>query len=293
MGADKNSPSILTLVNASETARNSDIKYWRNLGEAFDAKARLNPRPMVLNLVFHSDIKPELVRLTETVCDATHLIDRNSDHGPDIIRWLEANHGRAPSEKDGKYEMVRNAILVGSAGFDADFSDSVEKLSLFLSSTIYKQKRSLFPLWKLIESDFKSRSKITVRQSRVTLLRRGLARWLVFEGGIRQKVLQSYYANKAFPKAEMPLYLPDLGMFMLRTNGAFIPPGNYGSGHMFATTASNLRMVAEFFLNAANGNTGTAVAALIESLDSVPSEMNEAAVGSEGCQKWFLIGSTL
>src|SRR4051794_8433799 len=51
VGSDKDNPQVLVLVNASDTARNSDIKYWRNLGEVFDSKARLQPRPSVLNLV--------------------------------------------------------------------------------------------------------------------------------------------------------------------------------------------------------------------------------------------------
>jgi hypothetical protein len=63
IGIDKDHPSHVILVNASDTARNSDIKYWRNIGEIFDSKSRLQSGPAILNIVFKSQIKPELVTL--------------------------------------------------------------------------------------------------------------------------------------------------------------------------------------------------------------------------------------
>src|SRR5689334_541242 len=67
-GESKDLPTNLVLVNSSESPKESEKKYWRNIGEIFDAKARLSPAPSILSLVFRSAIKPELVNLTAVLC---------------------------------------------------------------------------------------------------------------------------------------------------------------------------------------------------------------------------------
>jgi hypothetical protein len=77
-GKDKNFPSNIVLVNASTAPTNSAEKYWRNIAEIFEAKVRLNPKPSILNLVFISEIKRELIKLTASLCGNTQIESGNA-----------------------------------------------------------------------------------------------------------------------------------------------------------------------------------------------------------------------
>jgi hypothetical protein len=278
-GKDKDHPSNLILVNASDSPKESEKKYWRNIGEIFDSKSRLKSAPAILNLVFKSQIKPELVTLTAALCDATHLVDRDPAHGPEIVRWLEQNHATAPSKKAGKEELVTNATTRGTDEYDAQFAKAMQHLEKCLATKLYKTRHELLPLWQLVTSDFQARRAQTPRAARVTLLRRGLARWLVFDESVREKVLAAHYGGRPLLEADVPDYATHLGMLHVRIGTGYIPPAptKATDQDMVATTAADLRLAADFFKNAAGHDVKRAAVALIASLSSVPAEMRRAS----------------
>src|SRR6266702_1296379 len=54
IGADKNNPRYLFLITYSGSAKNSPMKFWRNLGELVEAKTCLAKTPRVICLTFGS-----------------------------------------------------------------------------------------------------------------------------------------------------------------------------------------------------------------------------------------------
>lgn len=281
-GMDADEPTNVILVNASDNVSNSHMKYWRNVAEIFDSKSRLDSPPAVLNLVFKSAIKPELIGLTAALCDATHLVDRDAEHGPDITRWLEANHPSAPSTKSGKEARVREAVSPTSSRYDPSFAAALDSLTATLAGRLYVKNTSLDPLWSLVRQDYVSRAARPVRAARTTMLRRGLARWLVIEDSIRRDVLRAHLRGKPFLSRDAPTYLEDLGLLMRRMsapggpNRYYIPPPVV-KGDMVKTVSRDLREAAAFFLNAASGDVDRAVDALMASFQDVPAEMVRAA----------------
>lgn len=277
IGIDLKAPKVVVLVNTSDSPRNSDIKYWRNLAEIFDSKSRLTNRPSVLNLVFRSEIKPELIRLTAAVCDASCLVDRDPRFGAAIMAWLDANHAKAPKARDGKVELVRAAITKGDVAFEASFSKALGELAKHLSGLLFQQKSTLDPLWKLCQADFSSRKGRSVRAAKVTLLRRGLARWLVFDQSVREAVF-SQHIKDGKVKIKTPIaYAEPLGMLKRRIGFQLIPAEQTTEADMISTTARDLLSASDFFKKAAQGNADVATRGLIDALQNVPAEMERAA----------------
>jgi hypothetical protein len=134
------------------------------------------------------------------------------------------------------------------------------------------------PLWQLMTADFEARRSETPRAARVTLLRRGLARWLVFDESIRAKVLAAHYGGRPLPSGDIPDYAKHLGMLHVRIGTGYIPPApTETTDHdMVSTTAADLRLAADFFRNATPTVT-LASSGLHDSLKSIPVEMARAA----------------
>lgn len=276
-GKDKNFPSNIVLVNASTAPKNSAEKYWRNIAEVFEAKVRLNPKPSILNLVFISEIKPELIKLTASLCDNTHLVDRDPIHGPEITRWLETNHASAPPSKEKKEALVKASTSKNSVRYDSDFAKAIMHLSRALVPKLYACRPDLEPLWKLVAADFALRKSKTARSAKKTVLRRGLSRWLVFDETVRDKVLTAYLTGRAVQKSYVPDYSKLLGMLNLHINGGYIPSNVPLSQDMIATTALDLRMAADFYKAAAKNDISLASESLLTALQSVPYDMQTTA----------------
>jgi hypothetical protein len=277
VGLNKDNPNNLILVNASDTVSNSHMKYWRNICELFDSKSRLSPAPLVLNLVFKSEIKPELIKLTTALCDSNHNVDQDPIHGAPISLWLEQNHISAPSSKPGKETLVRNALSHRNAQYDSNFVLALKHLSNILIVKLGEQRKALIPLWNLLRKDFEARRDRASREARNTLLRRGLARWLVFDLSVREEIFRAQFLRKALPKERLPSYAVPLGMLETHVNGAYIPPAMPQTNDMVATTASDLRLAVEFYREATKGDYAAAISAFKTALGEAPEEMLRAA----------------
>jgi hypothetical protein len=276
-GTSKDNVSNVILVNASDTARNSDIKYWRNIGEIFDCKTRLDPPPATIALFFKSEIKPELIRLTSELCDASHLVDRDPTHGAAIASWLEAHHATAPSKTGEKEELVRRALDAKDKRFAPEFTEAFRNLVGFLSRNLFHQRNDLKPLWQLARADFLSRRANRSREARVTLLRRGIARWLVLDDKTRSAVLDAHYRGRSIPTDKVPPYATLLGLLTLSIAGAVIPSSSTGRQDMVGTAGSDLRLAAQFFRDAAQGDAARARNTLESALATIPDEMRRIA----------------
>jgi hypothetical protein len=156
-GHSKDLPTNVVLVNASDSPKESEKKYWRNIGEIFDCKTRLDPQPTVIALFFKSEIKPELIKLTSALCDASHLVDRDPNHGTVISAWLEANHAKAPSQKADKEQLVRDALNARSTKHNRQFAAAFRHLVSVLGSKLFAHRRDLDPLWAIGRRDLLQR----------------------------------------------------------------------------------------------------------------------------------------
>lgn len=277
IGLNKDNPTNLFLINASESVGNSNMKYWRNIGEIFDIHARLANPPSIHNLVFKSEIKPELIKLTAVLCDSTHNVDLDEIHGYNISIWLEENHSKVPSQKIQKENFIKAAISENSPHFNPIFFQSLKSLSNLLASRLYTKKADLIELWELISKDFKQRKEIPSRTSRTTLLRRGLSRWLVFDENIRRKILHTHLSGSLINKDEIPEYATSLGLLNMRLGGGFISSTESRDANMVSSASYDLGLASDFYIKASDNDVDKACDALCKALEQTPQEMLVAA----------------
>jgi hypothetical protein len=270
------SPTHVVLVTACDTPRSSAMKYWRNLGELFDAKSSEKLPPRVVSLVFRSSIKEELIRLEGSLCDAVLLVDRAPRFGHSITSWLEEKHLKAPSKKDDKRALVERAITRGDETYDKDFAAAMALFGKELKIQLNISKSSLRPLWQLCHVDTQSRRSRRVREPRATLFRRGIARWIVLEDGVRDTFFEANARRRAILPSDAPKYAIALGMISKRLGGYALRPGE-DSKDMLGTVGDDMRNGADFFLNAAHGDVKGATAGFRTSLSDVPEFMRTVA----------------
>ena len=277
IGACHTSVESLILVNASESAKESDKKYWRNIGEIFDSKTRLPSQPSILNLVFRSEIKPELIRLSGEISDASCLVDRHPTYGAPISSWLDRNHATAPKSGSGRVALLESVVDQSSPAYDADFANAMDAFASDLSSLLFSRATGLDPLWQLCREDFLARCDAPVRTARETLLRRGLARWLVVEPPLREPMVKACLQATRLRAGTMPDYATALGMVREVIGAYEIPEAAQGATTMSETTSRDLRLAAEFFGRAAGGDTNKATRAINHALADAPVEMQRSA----------------
>jgi hypothetical protein len=276
IGDSPTHPTHVVLVTACDTPRSSAMKYWRNLGEIFDAKSSAASPPRIVSLVFRSSIKEELIRLEGSLCDAVLLVDRAAHFGQPITRWLEDEHSDAPSTKQGKRALVESAITRGNAIYERDFSGAMSLFAQALRVHLSASKPTLRPLWQLCRNDTQIRRSRGVREPRSTLFRRGIARWIVLEEQVRETFFEAHARRRAIPPSDVPKYAIDLGMVSKRLGGYSLRP-SVDAKDMLGTVGEDMRNGADFFLRAASGDIGRARSGFRTSLSEVPQFMRTVA----------------
>ena len=74
IGSNVDRPRFLILVTHSGSAKNSDMKFWRNMGELAEAKVCLPVIPKVFSITFDSVIKESLKLLQASAFDGQIVI---------------------------------------------------------------------------------------------------------------------------------------------------------------------------------------------------------------------------
>jgi hypothetical protein len=161
VGLSAELPKIIILVTACDAPKNYAEKFWRNTGEQFDAKTRINPRPLVINIVYLSKIKPELVRFTESISDDTILIDRIPETQIEIPRFLDDVTPDAPEKRADKAQLVANAYNKDTKDYREGFARSMRHLICILRERFRSTLEKHADLWTLMSSDFAVRGHNT------------------------------------------------------------------------------------------------------------------------------------
>lgn len=109
VGPDKDNPTHVFLVTQSGSAKNSDMKFWRNIGELVEAKVRLPKPARVYSVVFDAVIKEDLKALQSAAFDG-QLVVGDEDYGKYLQWWVDANSPGLPKDRDEKADAIREAM---------------------------------------------------------------------------------------------------------------------------------------------------------------------------------------
>jgi hypothetical protein len=172
VGENKDAPRFVFLVTHGGSVKESNRKYWRNVGELWEAKALLATSPTVISVTFDSLIKHD-IKLLETATFDGCLVLGDVSYGQPIIEWIEKSHPTLPTNTERMVDQVRQQVLdtKGQGALSLSFSRLVEQLAELLAV----RQSALDDLWLEVRRP----AVRQVPEARTTSVRRGLAKALL------------------------------------------------------------------------------------------------------------------
>ncbi|QPN68801.1 hypothetical protein [Synechococcus sp. CBW1108] len=166
IGQEANSPDAVILVTHSGSAKDSEKKFWRNLGELVEAKTRLLKSPLVYSIAFDSVIKEDLKQIQACAFDG-QLVVGDHAYGSALLSFVSQFHNKLPKDKDDKVDAIKNIIS------DRDYSDilnAILRLSEHIADLLIGQNDDLQGAWELHKSHVAGRMPM----AHDSLVRRGM-----------------------------------------------------------------------------------------------------------------------
>jgi hypothetical protein len=200
-GKDENQPDTFLLVTYSGSAKESEKKMWRNLGELVEAKTVLDKMPRVYALTFGS-IKNELEPIQQHAFD--HFVwVRGESHSwaDDLDCFISTCVAGFPKGKEAQIIFINDALKVA----DSKEKHAFRALKLLLESMYKIRSEALDRMW----SNHRSRTVPAAPSARNTYLRRGTSKARIFEN-----LDDAYwlYKGKPIDSLKFPRYIYDLGL---------------------------------------------------------------------------------
>jgi hypothetical protein len=200
IGEDKDHPDTCILITQSGSAKNSDMKSWRNLGELVESKTVFEKLPRVLSLVFDAVIKEELKKVQEAAFDG-QLIVGDLDYGDGFQAWVDANLNDLPTHYLTKSAKI---LELYDSKSDPELRKLLDRLAADLAKLVAKTNPPMEQLWKLE----RARVKGTAPKAKTTYVRRGSSALLVVQD---PKPFERLYGGKKVQVEEIPEYAYALG----------------------------------------------------------------------------------
>jgi hypothetical protein len=200
IGSSANAPEVNLLITHSGSAKNSDMKFWRNMGELVESKVFLPSPPKVFNLAFDSVIKEDLKKAQEASFDGQLLVG-DQTYGDDLQTWINMNLKGFPKEREDKVEYLRKV-----ASKDKELRRFIGHLKTDLEALLKKKPpKDLDAIWEME----RKRKKGTAPPRKVTFVRRGLCKLLIFED---VEVALRLFAGHRVLTSEVPGYVFKMGL---------------------------------------------------------------------------------
>jgi len=212
IGLTKDEPTHVVLVTASGSAKETDKKFWRNLGELQEVNAQLPISPVVINLYFKSIVKHGLDLVSQQLYDVIFHVETKPYYSH-LETWAKDN-----VESDAKTREARQAMLARDMNADPALAGAVASLAQDLAQALQQRKTELDPLWALMRIDFAKPHNLP--KAKNTSVRRGLGKLLVLEPQLRQLVYAGYNKPVGVHVDNIPQCAWDLGFFKKSLVGA-------------------------------------------------------------------------
>ena len=172
-GSDPDNPETILLLNHSNAAGNSHMKFWRNLGELVEAKTVLPTIPRVYCLTF-GIIKADLEPIQQHGFDQFVWV-RNATHpwADELDAFVAAGVGDFPKGKHLQTAFMRDQLQKASGNARAAYQELKSLLEV-----VFKAKSvTLDKMW----ADHRARTSPSIPAARNTYLRRGISKLSIFE----------------------------------------------------------------------------------------------------------------
>ncbi len=208
IGPDKDHPHTVILINHSGSAKESEKKGWRNMGELAEVKILLPTAPRVFNLAFDSVIKENLKKAQAASFDG-QLIVGDLKYGNELQSWIDDNLGSFPKDKHEKVSFI-----IDQANTDKKLRRLLIAFTTDIEALLKKKApQELEQVWVMERKRTPGRAP----RARDTFVRRGLSKLLIFED---LDVALRLFSGKRVKADEVPEYAYELGLATRFTSGS-------------------------------------------------------------------------
>jgi hypothetical protein len=201
-------PTHWLLLTSSTSAKNTTEKFWRNVGELFEARLKFGAK--IIDLVFEGKQMEDLQEAMTFLCDADLRVEEKP-YGQELLQFVDSVVSKIPSERDHSVAFIKNNLdksTNGSIAFSSYTNDIKEAIHTANSSNSDE-------MLSLVHLESSARK---TKRSRRTFLRRGLAKLLVCESEHRQKLYQHFQKDHTFSFEDAD-YLLQLGYIIKTVRG--------------------------------------------------------------------------
>ena len=200
VGDDEDHPTVVFLVTHSGSAKESEKKGWRNIGELAEEKVRLPTKPRVFNLIFDSVVKENLKKAQAASFDG-QLVVGDLAYGNDLQKWIETHLSEFPRDKDEKVGFIKSR-----ARRDATLKRLLDLFEKDLRTlSLKKPQPVLEAMWDMERTRKPNEAPVAKKTS----VRRGMSKLLIFEDA---DVALRLFTGKRVRLEEVPDYAFDLGL---------------------------------------------------------------------------------
>ena len=203
LGPDKDNPDTCILVTQSGSAKESEKKNWRNIGELVELKTVLKTQPSVLSIMFDSIAKEDLKKVQAAAFDG-QLIVGDLDYGAPLQKWIDDHLADLPTYYASKAKRI---LELYDAGHDPDLGGLLDRLCIDISALLDSSNQVVESLWTMVAA----RTQFIVPSPRTSHVRRGAAKCLVL-GTEFVPTLISLYKGELVRVSELPSLAVTMGV---------------------------------------------------------------------------------
>lgn len=170
LGKTSENPEYVFLITHSGAITNSNMKFWRNIGELAEAKVFLPNAPKVFTILFDSDIKKDIKEIQAASFDG-QLIVGDKHYGLILRDWVNRYANELPADKERKIEAIK--VLLND---DTKILNAIKLMASDIAKIIESDRPELNLLWEFERNRKAGTYPETVNQ---TYLRRGIGKLLI------------------------------------------------------------------------------------------------------------------
>jgi hypothetical protein len=193
-------PTHWILATSSGSAKNSLEKFWRNVGEMFEAKRVFVDPPKVINLVLETNLRDALRLAMSSLADSELLLEK-SEYGKKLQSFIDRLLPRIPSSKQERINYFKFAL-----NSSHEIQPYYQYFKKELKEILTKSKPEFNSLWYKIRTEERL---LNYRESRNTYVRRGTAKIMILPQEMRLPLYKSILYGNQLEK--LPDYFYNLG----------------------------------------------------------------------------------
>jgi hypothetical protein len=187
VGVNPEVPEIIICVAHSDSEKESDKKFWRNMAELTLAKARLPLRPLLISILFEEQYKPGLMEVMGRGFDAQIRLlgdlglERLVSMGPSMTQVQL----KGVTDPKSILKVVTNEILA-----DELVAAEFVRFSTHLENLLFSSTEKNKAYWKALQSVSPPAAELKKFEFKTTgALRRGVSKLMCFDESVWCSVL--------------------------------------------------------------------------------------------------------